>query len=137
MPPRGRHPRQSATRAARQAQTAEAPASVTQPSAAPAGESAVSPRPPLRVERGRLLVPVRVVPRAGRESLSLATHEIAVRLLAPPVDGAANDALIALLAARLRVPRRAVTIVRGATARHKLVAIESLDAAEFWRRLAL
>lgn len=93
--------------------------------------------PALRVERGRLLVPVRVVPRASRASLALEGGELRARLTAPPVDGAANEALLALLAARLRLPRRAVTLARGATARHKLVAVEGLTAETFWQRLAV
>jgi uncharacterized protein (TIGR00251 family) len=46
-----------------------------------------------------------------------------VRLQAPPVEGAANDALVALLAERLGVPRRAVRVVAGATSRAKTVEI--------------
>jgi uncharacterized protein (TIGR00251 family) len=94
-------------------------------------------RPPLRVEGNRLLIPVRVVPRAGRSGLSLEPAGLCARVTAPPVEGAANDALVALLSTRLGVPRRAISLVRGATARHKLVAIEDLTAEEFWRRLAL
>lgn len=47
-----------------------------------------------------------------------------VRLQAPPVEGAANDALVALLAERLGVPRRAVRVVAGAASRAKTVEIE-------------
>lgn len=93
--------------------------------------------PALRVERGQLLVPVRVVPRASRESVALEGGELRARLTAPPVEGAANEALLALLAARLRLPRRAVTLARGATSRHKLVAVEGLTPEAFWQRLAL
>lgn len=52
---------------------------------------------------------------------------ILVRLAAPPVDGAANDALIAFLAETLGVPRRSVAIVSGETSRDKRVEIEGLD----------
>jgi uncharacterized protein YggU (UPF0235/DUF167 family) len=47
------------------------------------------------------------------------------RVAAAPVDGAANDALIRLLARELDVPPSAVRIVRGATARSKVVAVEA------------
>ncbi len=93
-----------------------------------------TPYPPLRHEGGRLLVPIRVTPRAARAALALERGELRARLPAPPVEGAANAALVALLAERLGVPRRAIALVRGATARHKLVAITGLDAATFWRR---
>lgn len=93
--------------------------------------------PPLRVERGRLLVPVRVVPRASQIALSLDGDGLRVRLSAPPVEGAANAALVALLAERLGLPRSAVTLVRGATARHKVVAIEGLAPDKLWQRLGV
>jgi uncharacterized protein len=58
-----------------------------------------------------------------------------VRLTAPPVEGAANDALVAFLAGALGVPRRAVRIVSGAAARTKVVEVEGADEARV-RRLA-
>jgi len=51
-----------------------------------------------------------------------------VRLTAPPVDGAANEALIALLAQRLGLPKRDIHIVHGATSRHKVVEIRGMIA---------
>lgn len=57
------------------------------------------------------------------------------RLQAPPVEGAANEALITFLARRLRLPKRAVTIERGATSREKLVAVMGLTLDELWQRL--
>ena len=50
------------------------------------------------------------------------------RVAAPAVDGAANQALIQLLAAELGVPRRDVRIVAGAASRTKLVVVEGLDS---------
>jgi len=56
---------------------------------------------------------------------------ILVRLAAPPVDGAANDALIAFLSAALDIPRRQITIVSGERSRDKRVRIAGIgtDAA--------
>jgi uncharacterized protein YggU (UPF0235/DUF167 family) len=54
---------------------------------------------------------------------------------APPERGRANDALCALLAGLLQVPRRSVHIVGGQTARRKVVEIDDLDANEIERRL--
>ena len=73
---------------------------------------------------------VRVQPRAARSAVE-GVHDgaLRVRLTAPPVEGAANEALIELLAERLEVPKRAVTIVSGATARTKLVQVHGVDAA--------
>ncbi len=57
---------------------------------------------------------------------STTSGRLAVRVAAPPVDGAANEALIRLLAAALDVPRSAVSIESGATARVKRVRIEDV-----------
>src|SRR5262245_5903278 len=86
-------------------------------------------------QQGRLLlVPVRVLPRSRRNELASEAAGLRADLTAPPVEGAANAALVALLAERLRVPRRKVSVVHGAAARQKLLAIEGLSAEEFWRR---
>jgi uncharacterized protein (TIGR00251 family) len=53
-----------------------------------------------------------------------------VRLNAPPVDGAANTELIAVLADVLGVPKRAVTIVSGAKNRTKTIRVDGLTAAQ-------
>ena len=52
-----------------------------------------------------------------------------VRVTAPPVDSAANDAVVALLAARFGVPKRAVRIVSGERARNKTVEVEGISTA--------
>lgn len=80
---------------------------------------------------------VRVVPRAARERVELDGQGLRVRLTAPPVEGAANEALITLLAGRLGVPKRSLTLVRGVTAREKQIAVVGLSAADFWARLGL
>jgi uncharacterized protein len=53
---------------------------------------------------------------------------LVVRVTAPPVDGKANAALCALLAERVGVPTSRVSVVRGATARDKVVRIEGVEA---------
>lgn len=52
-----------------------------------------------------------------------------VRLVAPAVDGKANDALLDWLASELRLPRRALRLLRGQTARRKQVAVAAPPAA--------
>ena len=54
---------------------------------------------------------------------------ILVRLAAPPVDGAANDALIAFLADALDLPRRSIRIIAGEKSRDKTVAITGMEHA--------
>lgn len=71
-----------------------------------------------------------VSPQAKRTGADgLHDGALRLRLLAPPVDGKANDALLAWLAGELRVPRRAVRLLHGATSRRKQVEID-LDVAQ-------
>lgn len=84
------------------------------------------------------LIHVRVIPRARRTEISGRRGDaILIRLAAPPVDGAANEALIACLAERLGLPQRRITIARGASGRDKTVAVDGLTSAEVARRLGL
>ena len=72
---------------------------------------------------------VRVQPRAARSGVvGMYGGSLRVRLNAPPVDGAANEALVELLAERLGVPRRDVTIVGGAASRSKVVEVRGVSA---------
>jgi uncharacterized protein (TIGR00251 family) len=88
---------------------------------------------PLRIdERGTVVrVAVHVQPRASRSEI-IGQHGAAlkVRLQAPPVDGAANEALVRLLAESLKVPERSVRVVAGATSRAKTVEIDGTTADE-------
>src|SRR3990172_4540426 len=72
-----------------------------------------------------VLLPARGQARAGREEVvGWDGTTLRVRVHAAPVDGEANQALLALLARAFRVPRSAVTLVRGSHARDKLVRVE-------------
>jgi uncharacterized protein (TIGR00251 family) len=83
-------------------------------------------------------VRVRVQPRASRTELAgLRGDALKIRLAAPPVDGAANEALVRFLAARLEVPRSAVRIEAGAAGRSKVVAVAGLSADTAAGRLGL
>ena len=93
---------------------------------------------PLRVEARKESVrfAVRVQPRASRsEIVGLHGDALKVRLSAPPVDGAANVALVELLADALCVPRRAVRVVSGGASRGKVVEVDGADVENI-RRLA-
>lgn len=81
---------------------------------------------------------VHVQPRAARSGIAgMHGSAVKVRLQAPPVDGAANDALISLLAQSLGVPRREVSILAGATSRLKRVEVRGLTARLARERLGL
>jgi len=85
----------------------------------------------LRVdEKGTVVrVAVHVQPRASRSEI-IGQHGTAlkVRLQAPPVDGAANEALVRLLAKALNVPERSVRVVAGTTSRSKMVEVDGTTA---------
>lgn len=76
---------------------------------------------------GRLTFTVRVVPRASRSEI-VGEHDgaLRVRLAAPPVDGAANEELVKLLARAFKVPRSAVEIVSGLASKSKRVSVTGI-----------
>ena len=78
---------------------------------------------------------VRLTPRAGVDRIDgVIQGVLKARVAAPAVDGAANEALIRLLAAELDVPRSDVRLVSGATARRKVIAIDGLATAALLAR---
>lgn len=84
-----------------------------------------------------MILAVRVMPRSPRSAISGRRGEaILVRLAAPPVDGAANEALVDFLARTFDRPRRDVTIVSGLKSRDKRVNIEGLSERELASRLS-
>ena len=84
-------------------------------------------------------VTVRVIPRSSKNSLVWEQDTLKVRLTAPAVEGAANEALIALLAQCLNVPKRNIQIVSGLSGRQKIVEIAGITEAdvERWRSTKL
>ncbi|MGE0359608.1 MAG: DUF167 domain-containing protein [Vicinamibacterales bacterium] len=85
---------------------------------------------------GGTLLDVRVIPRAPRSAVAgVRDGALLVRLAAPPVDGEANAALIALLADALGVPRRDLALVGGERARRKRVKVSGMTPSEVAARL--
>lgn len=84
---------------------------------------------------------VRLTPRGGREAIdgwavdAEGRPYLKVRVAAPPVEGAANAALIAFLAKALGVSRSSLTLVSGAGARLKLIDIDGCDRLSLERVL--
>ena len=77
-----------------------------------------------------------MIPRAGRSGFAgLREGALLVRLAAAPVDGAANDELIGLLAKTLKIPKRDIAIVSGERSRTKRVSIAGLDREQVLARL--
>jgi uncharacterized protein (TIGR00251 family) len=72
---------------------------------------------------------VHVIPRARKtEVAGLRDDDLLIRLAAPPVEGAANDALVAFVAKWLAVPRRAVHILSGERSRRKRLSVDGVTA---------
>ena len=76
-------------------------------------------------------IEIRVQPRASRNTISgVRAGVLRIRVTAPPVDGHANAAAIALLAQALDVPKSAIRLVKGASSRDKTLAVESMSQEE-------
>jgi len=79
------------------------------------------------VREDAVTIQVQVVPRASRsEVVGEFNGALRIRLAAPPVDGAANEELIRVLAKAFKVPRGAVKLVSGHSSKIKQVSIEAL-----------
>jgi uncharacterized protein YggU (UPF0235/DUF167 family) len=84
----------------------------------------------------RAYLRIRVTPRAAQTRLARdARGGLRAHLTAPPVDDAANEALIALLAERLRLPKGVFELTRGARGREKTIAVRGCSAHELDERL--
>ena len=81
-------------------------------------------------------IKVYLAPRSSANSV-IGVHdgEIKVAITAPPVDGAANRALVEFIAKRLSVPKSAVKLVSGEASRHKIIVAAGVDAQTALRKL--
>ena len=91
---------------------------------------------PLTTSDAGTVIAVRVIPRSGRSEIGgIRGDALLVRLAAAPVDGAANEGLVALFADLFDRPRRDVTIVSGHQSRTKRVQIAGLSRSQVVARL--
>jgi uncharacterized protein len=92
--------------------------------------------PFLRPHAGGVYLHVKVQSRASHNEIGdRLGDELKIRVTAPPVEAAANEALLRLLAERLDCPRGAVQLVRGQTSRHKVVFLQGLTPEMVTARL--
>ena len=83
-----------------------------------------------------VVIDVRVIPRSGRSGVDgIRDGALLVRLTAPPVEGAANAELVAVIADTLGVPKRNVTIVAGEHGRRKRIKVAGVAEADARGRL--
>ena len=89
--------------------------------------------------RKSVKISVRLQPKASREELRVWDEGgvLRVRVKEAPVDGAANAALVRLVAKYLGISRRAISIIHGATGRSKILKVEGLSARQIKNRLYL
>jgi uncharacterized protein (TIGR00251 family) len=81
----------------------------------------------LRDHADGALLSIKLQPRASSNEIGEPLgDELRIKVTAPPVDAAANEALVRLLASELGCPRNRVELVRGHTSRHKTVLIHGL-----------
>ncbi len=84
----------------------------------------------LRADSDGVVLSLHIQPGAKRtETAGLHGDALKIRLAAPPVDGKANDALIAFLAKTLSVPKSHVELISGQTSRAKRVRVSGVGAA--------
>ena len=76
-------------------------------------------------------IQVRLTPRSGRnEIIRFESGILHVRVTSPPVDGAANAALVSLLAQTLSVPKSAISIDSGASSRQKKLTVDGKSRSD-------
>ena len=93
--------------------------------------------PFLRAQSDGVLLSVKLQPRASANEIGEALGaELRIKVTAPPVEAAANEALLKLLAQQLHCPRNRVDIVRGHTSRHKTVKLYGLAAEDVLQKLS-
>jgi uncharacterized protein len=84
--------------------------------------------PFIRQAPGGVLISVKLQPRARSDEVGEALgDELKIKVTAPPVDAAANQALLRLLAEKLDRPPGSIRLVRGHTSRHKLLHIAGVS----------
>lgn len=92
--------------------------------------------PYVRETEGGVILRVQVQPRASRDEVAGAHGDaIKIRVTSPPVGGAANTHLLALLAKKLGIPRSRLELRSGSTSRLKSIAVQGISAAEVRERL--
>jgi uncharacterized protein (TIGR00251 family) len=91
---------------------------------------------PVRQHDCNISFQIRVHPRAKKNAITGEVGDaLKLALIAPPVDGKANEACIEFFAKLLKVPRSSVTIAAGQTSRNKVIRVAGLSAEEVRLRL--
>jgi len=90
----------------------------------------------LRAHAGGVLLAVKLQPRASKNEIGEPLgDELKIKVTAPPVDAAANQALVEFLAAKLDCSRGQVELIRGHTSRHKTILLHGFKPEEVLSKL--
>jgi len=90
----------------------------------------------LKEQPDGVLLSVKVEPRASRNEIGDGQGaELKIKVTAPPVDAAANEAVLRLLADTLDCPRGSVQLIRGGTSRHKIILLRGMKPETVAARL--
>ena len=85
---------------------------------------------------GSVTIAVRIQPRASKNGIMrMEDGSLKIRLTAPPVDGAANEALIAYLSEALAISKSSIEIVSGHTGRQKIIRVIGINEADITQLL--
>jgi uncharacterized protein len=92
----------------------------------------------LRETREGTFLEIKVQPRASRNEISgILGDEMKICVTAPPVDSAANKAVIELIAEKLGCSRSAIKLVKGETSRHKTLLIQGFKGEQVSHMLGI
>ena len=90
----------------------------------------------LRETSGGVLFLVKLQPRASKDEIGAPLgDELKIKVTAPPVDAAANEALVKLLAEKLDCARNRVELIRGRTARHKTIKLHGFTVEQVLQKI--
>jgi uncharacterized protein len=93
---------------------------------------------PIRVTAAGVTFAVKVQPRAKKNAIIGEVGDaLKLALIAPPVNGRANEACVEFLANLLEVPRSSITIASGETSRRKVIRVAGLSTDETRRRIGM
>ena len=92
----------------------------------------------LTVQPDGVSLAIKLQPRASANEIGEPLgDELRIKVTAPPVDAAANEALLRLLAKELNCPRGNVELLRGQASRHKIVKLHGVSAAQVLAKLRM
>ena len=90
----------------------------------------------LRAQPDGILLSVKVQPRAAKNQIgAVQGNELKIQVTAPPVDSAANEALVVFLAEQFDCGRNRIEVVRGQKSRHKTLKLHGFVAEEILQRI--